>query len=173
MDDPGPNPPETAEPVVPERHPGDDGRPAALAAWVAAQRGSFNEGALERSAIAAGYTAEEFKAALGSVDAEAARAELAPAKSTARWLVLAGYLAVWVAFATVYLGRSTQYGMGPILQVSLTVALGIALALSFLAIRRGRPDPERRSRAVALLLVVPVILLVGVAGLCLPFTANP
>ena len=54
-------------------------------------------------------------------------------------------------------------------QLILTIALVITFVISLVWIRARRPDPERVGRALAILLVVPVVLLVGVAGLCLPF----
>ena len=35
--------------------------------------------------------------------------------------------------------------------------------------RALHPDPTRLGRALAILLVVPVIVLLGISGLCLPF----
>jgi len=166
MTDSGP-PPEEATPGAPQVSWAEERRVVALTDWVAEHRASFTDAALERSAIEAGYTSEEFATAAGRA---ADRTALAPIRSSARRYVLAAYAIVWLGFAVVYLGRSTMYGTGPIAQLVLTIVLGIGLAISLLVIRRGRPDPDRRSRAIALLLAVPVILLVGVAGLCLPFT---
>ena len=163
--------PDEAVPSTPQVPRDQGSRVDALAAWVAQQRGSFTEAALRRSAVAAGYTPEEYAAASSLAEERFAdRAALAPIKSNARRWVLAAYGIVWLVYAAVYLGRSYQYGVGPFIQLVLTIALGIGLAISLLVIRLGRPDAERRSRAMALLLAVPVILLVGVAGLCLPFT---
>ena len=58
------------------------------------------------------------------------------------------------------------------LRMVLTVALLIALGLSLLWLRSRRPDPSDLSRALAVFLVVPVILLIGVAGLCVPFLGS-
>jgi hypothetical protein len=143
-----------------------------LTDWVAGQQGAFTEAALERTALATGYTHEEFVAAWQGAEARIAeRAPLAPVRSNATRLVLLAYAVVWVLFAIPYLlGASTfNSGVGPILQGILTVSLGIGLAISLAVIRRGRPDSTRASRAMVLLLVVPVVLLVGIAGLCLPF----
>lgn len=139
-----------------------------LTDWIAKQRGSFTDAALERTALATGYTHEEFVAAIAFADARlAARAAIAPIRSRAAIYVLVAYAIVWGLFAIPYLLTSTTYGPG--LQTILTIALGIGLGLSLLVIRFGQPDPGRRSRAMALLLAVPVILLIGVAGTCLPF----
>jgi hypothetical protein len=66
-------------------------------------------------------------------------------------------------------GEGSSIGYGPFLQVILTVSLGIGLGISLLVIRAGHPNPEKRVRAMALLLAIPVVLLIGVAGTCLPF----
>jgi hypothetical protein len=141
---------------------------------MARHRRSFTDEALERSALAAGYSSAEFAEASALLDVrEATRAALEPVKSTARRSVLAAYGVVWLLFALAYLGpAAAQRSFGPTLQLILTISLGVALAISLVIVGRGRPDPERRSRAVALLLAVPVILLLGVAGLCLPFTSG-
>jgi hypothetical protein len=55
------------------------------------------------------------------------------------------------------------------LQVVLTAALLLVLLVGLLWVARVRPDPTRTGRALLILLVVPVVLLVGVAGLCVPF----
>ena len=166
MTEPGATP-EGAPAGTPRVPLDQQGRENVLADWIAVQRGSFTDAALERSAIEAGYSSEEFVASAGLA---ADRTALAPIRSSARRYVLVAYAVVWLGFAVVYLGRSTMYGAGPIAQLVLTVSLAIGLAISLLVIRRGRPDPDKRPRALALLLAVPVILLLGVAGLCLPFT---
>ena len=139
-----------------------------LTDWVARQRGSFTDAALERTAIATGYTHEEFVAAIGFAEARVAEnAAIRPIRSRARMYVLAAYAIVWGLFAIPYLLRSSTYGPG--LQTILTISLLIGLGLSLLVIHLAHPDPERSSRAMALLLAVPVVLLLGVAGTCLPF----
>jgi hypothetical protein len=141
-----------------------------LTDWVAKQRGSFTDAALERTALTSGYTHEEFVAAIGFADVRLAEhAAISPIRSRARMFVLAAYAIVWGLFAIPYLLRSSI--SGPNLQTILTISLGIGLALSLVVIQYAHPDPERRSRAMALLLAVPVILLLGVAGTCLPFVS--
>jgi hypothetical protein len=100
------------------------------------------------------------------------RYALQPIRSRARVIVLVAYGLVWLAFAAVFLGRSTGYGTGPLLQVILSGALVFALLLSLVWIGGHRTDPSRAGRALVALLVVPVVLLVGVAGLCLPFVGS-
>ena len=54
-----------------------------LTDWVARQRGSFTDAALERTAIATGYTHEEFVAAIGFAEARVAEnAAIRPIRSS-------------------------------------------------------------------------------------------
>ena len=139
-----------------------------LTDWVARQRGSFTDAALERTALTTGYSHEEFVAAIRLADARLAEnAAIKPIRSRARIFILAAYAVVWGLFAIPYLFGSSTYGPG--LQAILTISLGIGLGLSLLVIHFAHPDPERRTRAMALFLAVPVVLLLGVAGSCLPF----
>jgi hypothetical protein len=139
-----------------------------LTDWVARQRGSFTDAALERTALTTGYTHEEFITATKLADARLSEnAAIKPIRSRARIFVLAAYAVVWGLFAIPYLLGSSTYGPG--LQTILTISLGIGLGLSLVVIHLAHPDPERRTRAMALFLAVPVILLLGVAGSCLPF----
>jgi hypothetical protein len=59
-----------------------------------------------------------------------------------------------------------------LLQVILTIALAVGLAISLIVIQLGHPDPGRPGRAMTILLVAPVIMLLGVAGSCLPFAGQ-
>ena len=164
MTDPAP-PPGAGLPGDPTVSWGGRSRAEVLADWIVAQRASFTDAALERSATADGYTHEEFVAAR-----MAERAALVPIRSTATRVVLFAYAIVWALFAVPYLLLAgSTLGAGPILQSILTVALGITLAISLIIVRNGRPDPSRVPRAMIILLVGPVVMLVGVAGSCLPF----
>jgi len=134
------------------------------------QSASFTPEALDRSALAAGYAPGDVTAARGRADARIRSTEtLAPIKSTARRAVVVAYLAVWVAFGVAYLVSPPRpFDFEFVLFPVLTMALVITLAMSLGIIRSIRPDAARPTRALVLLLVVPVILLLGVAGLCLP-----
>ena len=170
MTDPAP-PPGAGLPGDPTVSWGGRSRAEVLADWIVAQRASFTDAALERSATADGYTHEDFVAAASVADARMAeRAALVPIRSTATMVVLFAYAIVWALFAVPYLLLAgSTLGAGPILQSILTVALGITLAISLIIVRNGRPDPSRVPRAMIILLVGPVVMLVGVAGSCLPF----
>ena len=127
---------------------------------------------MERSAVAGGFTAEEFRQALALTETrERQQRAMGPVRSKARQIVLAAYGLVWLLFAIPYVFRSA-YGSGVILQAILTVALLIGLAISLVVMRAVHPDPARVGRALTILLVVPVIVLLGISGLCLPFVPS-
>jgi hypothetical protein len=88
-------------------------------------------------------------------------------------VVLASYAIVWLVFAIPYLSWDTVYGYGPLAQGILTVMLGIALLVSWLWTRSRRPNPADTNRAMFVLLSVPLVLLVVLGGLCLPFVPRP
>jgi hypothetical protein len=170
MTEPDPAP-GTPNPRTPLRTWDERLRVSFLADWLARQRGSFTDAALERSAIATGYTHEEFVAAVEVADARRAeRAALEPIRSNANKFVLGAYAAVWLLFAIPYL--LSPNSSGPTLQLILTIALGTCLAISLAIVNLGRPNPKQVGRATVILLVVPVLLLLGVAGTCLPFVGT-
>jgi hypothetical protein len=166
-------PPVDQPPVDKPTDPGwvaaPDERIRGLARYLADNAERFTPEALRQAAMDAGYTPDEIEEALARVRAAAT---VGPIRTRARWIVLGAYAVVWLLFASIYLTRSYAYGMGPVLQGVLTVALLIALGLSLLWLRSRRPDPTDLSRALAVFLVVPVILLIGVAGLCVPFLGS-
>lgn len=167
MTKPGSGMPGFERPAIPA-DPKD--RLGLLETWIKKHRGYFTDASLERIAVQAGYTHDEFIDAVAILEARSRdTAGIGPIRTRARWIVLAAYGVTWLLFAITYLGPwATYYGQG--LQTILTIALAIGLAISLIVIQLGRPDPGRADRAVTILLVVPVILLLGVAGSCLPFT---
>ena len=48
----------------------------------------------------------------------------------------------------------------------------VGFALSIVVMRAIHPDPAHVRRALVILLVVPVIVLVAIGGLCLPFVPS-
>lgn len=171
----------TEEPVpAPQSAPGPweglQPRPriSTLEAWIVEHQAAFTSEALERSAIESGYTKAEFDEAArlaGRRDRE--KQVVGPLKTRARIAVIIGYVLVWLLFARVFLWTDTSYyGYGSIAQAILTFTLIVAILISMAWIHARRPDPDRVGRALASLLVVPIVLLVGVAGLCLPFTGG-
>ncbi len=144
-----------------------------LAAWVTSNRSAYTDAALGRAAEAGGYTAEEIAAALElATSLEHDREAIKPIRSKAKRAILAAYGIVWLLFAIPYLLGPTHYGSGPVLQGILTVSLLVGLGISAVFLRVIHPDPDRAGRALAILLVIPVVVLVGITGLCLPFVGT-
>ena len=146
-----------------------------LAAWIEANRTKFTEAALERSAIDGGYSAEEFIAALALLTRrDHERQAIRPIKHLARITIVVAYALVWLLFAYAYIvaaphgGSGLSSGWGRVLQLILTGALLVGLAISAIAVNAARPDPDRFGRALVIVLAVPVITLIAITGLCLP-----
>jgi hypothetical protein len=133
-------------------------------------RATFTPEALTRAAAAAGYSPEQIDSAMLRAEARDRGLDaIRPVRSRARLIVLLGYALVWVFFAIQFLLLpSPNSYMGSGLQTILSISLVIALGISLAWIRGMRPDPDRVGRALAILLAVPVVLLIAVAGLCLP-----
>lgn len=174
LDDPAPK--------WPPANSSDELRLRELATWIDRHRFTYTRPALEASAAGAGYTREEFEAAwpIAEVFGAPREAHRGRVKWRARAVVLVAYGLTWILFAIAYLrplqtASSDQLnplqtpGYGQFMQAILTIALGTGFAISWVWTRSMRPDPERLVRALAVLLSVPVVLLVGVAGLCLPY----
>lgn len=163
---PGGPAPEEPHPFYPTRR---DARLHDLKGWFVRHRSAYTSNALEASAIAAGYTQEEFRAAVALAESERESAEaVLPTRTVARRVILVAYGLVWALFAIPYLFWDTMYGFGPLAQGILTIVLGLALAGSWVWTRRT-PDPANAQRAMAVLLSVPMVLLLVFGGLCLPF----
>lgn len=166
------------------RDPGDPARagppvPAAaeatavLAGWMADNARTYTPEALERAALAAGYSS-------GTVSAAWARAAgrlrstdgLVPLRARARWLVVLVYGGIWALFAIRYLTVTPSppglLDFSELYLPVLTVTLLAGLAIAWWVVRSGRPDPDRPTRAVALLVAVPLLYLGAVVGLCVP-----
>jgi hypothetical protein len=171
---PPPDPPTSDPPPISPGGPWQTGtRVEQLATWIEAIRPGFTDAAIERSAVAGGFTAEEFREALVLAEASQHRGEaMAPIRSKAKRIILAAYGIVWLLFAIPYLVRPTTYGAGPIEQGILTISLTIGLVISAVVMRALHPDPARVGRALVILLVVPVIVLLVIGGLCLPFVPS-
>lgn len=150
-----------------------------LATWVEANRTKFTEAALERSAIDGGYSAEEFTAAVTLMARRAhERQAIRPLRRLARVVIGAAYALVWLLFAYAYIvaappgGSGLSSGWGRLLQLVLTGSLLVGLAISAIAVNTAHPDPDRAGRALVILLAVPVITLLAITGLCLPFLGS-
>ena len=159
-------PTSSSDPAGPAPAP-PPGRPVeSLARYLEVNRDRFTDEALARAARNAGYSDAAIDQARARVSA---RVAAAPARARATWAVLAAYLvtfAVLVAgmFASEYARR---YGGHVIGAAILALLLGLALLLSVIWIRSRAGKGSGPATGMAVLLSVPVVLLVAVAGLCI------
>jgi len=166
--------PDLGGPEAPPGQPGWIGDP--LRAWFAANRGMFTDEALVAAAIGAGHPEDVVRAALERVvDAEVSAPVRARARKLITLLYIGGYL---VLSGGMVLGLGTNAGLGPgpmipvIGTVFLTITLGFAFVVSRVWLGR-RVRATAATGALPMLLSVPVVLWLGVSGLCvwsgLPF----
>jgi hypothetical protein len=133
--------------------------------------GTHTTESLGRAAMAAGYSHEEVLAAIARVEASFAAAEAsAPKRALAQRAILAAYGVTYLVLAVALLTQRNAYGYGSIALFILTVVLGLALLLSMLWARRSRWVDQGTSVNIAVILSLPVILLVLVAGSCVVTT---
>lgn len=128
-------------------------------------RGRYTEEALIRSAIARGYPADVVEEA--RVRARANEVS-APTRHRARRWIVAGYL---LTFALLTIGMFVNpgaegYGGRYIGTVILAATLVMALLISLGWLGWSGRGTSDQAPAIALLLSVPLVLLITVAGLC-------
>jgi cation transport ATPase len=140
-----------------------------LTEYFADNQASMTHEALGRQASAKGYSEDEIEAA--SAAAEARRAPDAAARSRAKRVILGLYLVTYLVLTAGMLLSSQLYGLAPIAAIILAGVLALALAISLAWIRRRHLDAGHDG-AMATLVALPLVLLVGVAGLCL-YTTGP
>lgn len=145
-------------------------RPQILHEYFWSNRDRFTEAALVAAAQTSGYTADEIAAATGSVAKRHADETAAkPVKARARRFVLAAYGITFLVFAIAFLRPGTSqaaYVGGGALLLILAVAMLIALSLGLAWVASRHPAAERAEAALGVMLAVPVVLLIVVAGLC-------
>jgi cation transport ATPase len=139
-----------------------------LTEYFAENQAKMTHEALGRQASAKGYSEAEIEAA--SAAAEARRVPDA-ARGRARRVILGLYLVTYLVLSAGMLMSDAFYGVGVMAVVILTAVLAIALGISFAWIRRRHLDAGREG-AMATLVALPLVLLVGVAGLCV-YTTGP
>lgn len=147
---------------------------APLRSWFAVNRGRFTDDALVAKAVSAGHAENVVRDELQHViDAEAS----SPVRARARMIVTLLYVGGYALLAGGMLfgpGREVGYGGGPIGSAILAVALGIAWLISIVWLRR-RVRAAAAAGALPVLLSLPIVLWLGVSGLCvstgLPFGA--
>lgn len=132
--------------------------------YLETNRARFTEEALVQAARARGYPEDVVEEARTRARANEASA---PTRHRARRWILAAYL---VTFAVLTIGMlvseyAQRNGVAGVGTAVLTVTLGIALLLSLAWLRRGGKVGDGAT-GIVVLLSVPIVLLVTVAGLC-------
>jgi hypothetical protein len=128
-------------------------------------RGSFTEDALVQAARAQGYSDDVVDEARLRARANEASG---PIRHRARRWIQVAYLVTFAVLAIGMLANESQRYMGSLIWfafLALALTLGFALLASF-AWLRGRRTVGVGPGGIVLLLSVPVVLLVTVAGLC-------
>ena len=147
-------------------------RPRMLHQYLWSNRDRFTEAALATAALAAGYSTEEIAAAAAGVAKRRLdEAAVKPVKARARRYVLAAYGITFLAFAIAFLRpaapSNTYYrGAGPLVLGILAFMLLIALSIGIAWVASRHPAAERAEGALGVMLAVPFVLLIVVAGLC-------
>ena len=166
----------TTPPTAPVPHPGSQWRGLELRNYFWTYRDRYTEAALASAAATAGYEPDEIAAAAKAVATRRAdEAAVRPVKAKARWLVLAGYGVTWLIFAFLFLRPEppdpTFYlGTGPVALGILAFVMVIALLLGLAWVGSRRPPADRAQGALGVMLAVPFVLLIIVAGLCVTTT---
>lgn len=136
-----------------------------LERYLDTNRGRFTDEALSAAAIAAGWDQSAIEAAF---EASRGRTASAPIRARARritqFLYLAGYVVLVAAMILNPAARA--YGGAVIGTVVLTVAMLIAFALGRLWYNRKGVSRAMTGTDLSVLLLVPVILWLVVAGIC-------
>jgi hypothetical protein len=144
-----------------------------LTAYLVEHGDRFTPEALRAAAADAGYTPDEIETAEDLVATRRRVAEAArPLRMRARLIVLAAYSLVYAVLAWALLSAPNldYLGTGEAALVVLTIVLGIALLISIAWVNRRGRTPARLEGALLAMLVAPLILLGGVAGLCVVTT---
>jgi hypothetical protein len=164
-------------PAAPRPRPASDinqpFRGQRLEGYLWSNRDKFTEAALAHAAEAAGYGPEEVAAAAQAVARRRAdEAAAKPVKARARRIVLAGYGITWLIFAFLFLRPDapdipSYYGTRPVALGILAFVMLIAVGLGLAWVATRRPPAAQAERALAIMLAVPFVLLVLVAGSCI------
>jgi hypothetical protein len=141
-------------------------RVATVVRYLESNRDRFTEEALVEAARDAGYPDDVLQEA--RVEARAS-AGAAPIRQRARRWILVAYLLTFAALTGGMLASeySRQYGAAYIGAVILAGALGLALVVSLGWLRWQGAKVGQSAAGAAVLLSVPAVLLVVIAGTCL------
>jgi len=171
----------SAPPGAPAPRRGDTGfdasfRPQILHEHFWSNRDRFTEVALAAAAQSSGYTPDEIATAIASVvKRRADEAAAKPVKARARRYVLAAYGITFLVFAFAFMrptspDSSYSHGFAPVALGVLGFTMLIALLIGLAWVGARHPSAERAEGALGVMLAVPFVLLVVVAGLCLVTT---
>jgi hypothetical protein len=147
--------------------PAFPGQPVeSLARYLEANRDRFTEETLARAARDAGYSDAAIDQAVARIRA---RAAAAPVRTRATRAVLGAYLITYAVLVTGMFASeySRRYGGHVIGAVILAALLGFALLISRWWLRDRAVKAGDAATGMAVLLSVPLVLLVVVAGLCI------
>ena len=137
-----------------------------VARYLESNRDRFTEDALVRAARDAGYPDDVLEEARGRARASAAAAPIT--QRARRWILIAYLLTFAVLTIGMLASESAQrYGGAYIGTVVLAGTLGLAYLISKAWLRWQGSDVDRSVTGAVVLLSVPVVLLVVVAGSCL------
>jgi hypothetical protein len=146
----------------------------ALSTYFVAHSHRYKPKFLREAAAKAGYSPEDIEEAWhrSAAITDARQEAFRPIRSRARWIVLASYVLVFAGLVILLLGPGFQYGSGVLAIAILTPVMLIALAASIGWVNRRRSASTALEGALGTILIVPVVLLVTVAGLCVASTQS-
>ena len=141
-------------------------RVSSVLRYLERNRVGFTEDVLVRAARDAGYPEDVVEEARARARAGATGS---PARQRARRWVLIAYLLTFAALTTGMLVSeyARRYGAAYIAAAVLAATLGVALVVSLWWVRRQGKNVEQSTGGLVLLLSLPAVLLVAVAGSCL------
>jgi hypothetical protein len=137
-----------------------------VARYLETNRDRFTEDVLVQAARDAGYPDDVLEEARGRARASAAAAPVT--QRARRWIVIA-YLLTFAVLTLAMLASeyARSYGAAYIAAVVLAGALGLAFLISMAWLRWRGGSVDRSVTSAVVLLSLPVLLLVAVAGSCL------
>lgn len=131
--------------------------------YIRQNRATYTKEALTQKLLEAGHSQLAIDAAFAAAD----RGET-PAGPDRRTpvsiIVIVAYAATWLGFVALTPMVRLTYGLGPLI-LGVTLAIAVAISLWLVAASRAL----RSGQYLAWAAVISVVMLVGVAGLCVPF----
>jgi len=152
--------------------------PDELLRYIRENRERYTPEAMRAQLIAAGHALEDVDAAFRLVDDEQSVGVTLDLRGRAIAIMVAGYVGTWLVFA---LFSNPNYqsasGLNVILAAFLFVGGLVSLPFIRLSGSLKSAQPDRVAGALAVGLAIPLIILVGLAGLCIattdPFGSGP